>query len=1257
MSLLLENFQQITTQIENFNTELAKSQQRIDAINAMYSEDIPARIENLKAQLVKIDEYRLKVEGFKKLAQDNLTSMNLPTIEAPEGYRINLNRLRKWAMMIAPYTPDDPYAKRVYLVACCDLNFLDQKDREFRERINELENDQSVGAYDLLKKEEQARQEILERYKQFVTGSEMSLFASLVKDANDAYYYTEAPARYPDVSREPDVWVPGAIGFKLGLAEEFKDITARIFGTYYDTKRDEILIPLEDIPTDREFAITVSCIPARSKMNLMDAGIRNLAFRMLDRSPACSRRVILLDGLRLNSVLAGGLKALEGSYCLSELPRNSEQIEAQLEELMSSFNDIDEALEDCDSVIEYNRINSEGKQLPRTLVVAVGWPEAFTGKAGEYMKRIVTNYERYGVSFIIARIAAKFERNFGLSEYTGENAVYIEMTGSETTITRGSVEPSSFRWYGFKHVLGEEYVKALRAQKSGNNGLGNIYTERVNLEDLPKYARGNKSVSVPCGVNSKDELKSIEFNNENFAAYLMGASGSGKSTLLHTIITGIIAKYHPDDVELWLADFKMSEFSQYINPMPPHIKYILLDESSELVFDLIDKLTEKMMERQRYFMKNRNVKNVGDVSSKVYMPVIFVILDEFSIMSQAVSENESYKLKLQNLLAKGRALGIKFIFASQTYSKGVLGLTGTAKEQIQLRLAMKNSSDEVALTLDLASSAKTDQVKSWMEALPPHYVLSKYREGEEIKVERLKVLYFPGRESEAMAPQRRLIEKIQSGLHKVSIKEYNPDDPSSYVDKEPVVVDGNSYMAFKKQQTVENLEAYRKENADRISSEDRILLPGVPRRMSNLKAFTLSQESRENVLMIARSAETAPAMSVVASLMKEYAAQGGKVRVWAYQKNRLYMSYRDEFNNYSVFEGISDVCAAISNLCDRIAAKRSGDELIIMLGMEQLCGDFGLMDRKNAPTVSDECLELLAQVNSGTTGNGKPGRTGEETGKADKAGAETGKKHNKQEEIKVKPAAAVNNQQGRNSSALLSVEGIMALTNTFWGRDAAKSEDEEETENQEVQDTDNVVYEDHYEEFEEECNIDELTDRRIDEGWTTDEISEEYNKLYEQFCREKGYLNGTEGREEDAEEANEEGTEEAVEESPEENSAESDEEENDIYADYSYAAGSDLIYLIKQGSRFGYHFAAVLNNVSDIKATGFSSEFFRHKLAFTLGPEDSSILFGSKIASKLPDRICEYSDGLEHFSFRPFIHENINWDGWQLNENGDAESM
>jgi hypothetical protein len=83
--------------------------------------------------------------------------------------------------------------------------------------------------------------------------------------------------------------------------------------------------------------------------------------------------------------------------------------------------------------------------------------------------------------------------------------------------------------------------------------------------------------------------------------------------LLHTIITGLLRQYHPDDVELWLADFKMGEFSQYINPMPPHIKYILLDESAELVYDFVELLTKELLRRKQYFSLHPELKKLEAV--------------------------------------------------------------------------------------------------------------------------------------------------------------------------------------------------------------------------------------------------------------------------------------------------------------------------------------------------------------------------------------------------------------------------------------------------------------------------------------------------------------------------------------------------------------------------------------------------------------------------------------------------------------------
>ncbi len=1189
MSTLLEMYDEIYRQVKAVSEQMAGIDASIARITDRNSNEIPVRIDNLKKQLERIDEYMLKIEGFRQLAEKNLSSKNVLTIEAPPGYRVNLNRLRQWAMRIDPMiqddptTPDDPYAQRVYAVAQCDLCFLGRKKQEFEQRIQELEADMSRGATETIRELEEKKRGLGDRLRGYVEGEQMSRFLMEVKAANQAFLYEDCPAVYKDPETEPDTWVPGAYGVSLGIEGELQKRLKDSLGIFYDDKAGQIFFPAEEMYTGREFAMTVACVPARSRMNEMDAGIRNLIFQFIDKSPACSRKVYIVDGLRQNSLLAGSLRQLEGTFALEPIPRNQEQILTTLEGLVASFNDIDEILDTYDSVAEYNREAVKEKQLPRSLVVFVGWPGAFEGQANTYLKKIVSNFERYGISFIAVKISAKVDSDFGLSEYIGEDVIRVEMTGGDTRIAFGNEESRKFTWYPFKHRLTERYVESVEEHQVESSALGTVYTRRVDMEEIPPYVRGKKSISVPYGVDSQDAVHNISFDNENFASYLMGASGSGKSTLLHTIITGILRDYHPDDVELWLADFKMSEFAQYIDPMPPHVKYILLDESPELVYDLLDQLTEKMMERQRFFMEHRDMKKVENVPRDIYMPVIFVILDEFSIMSQSVSESETYKLKLQNLLAKGRALGIKFIFSSQTFTKGIAGLTQTAKDQIQTRIAMKNSYSEINETLEVSSGQRTEQVKNWMEALPPHFALSKYRDGDHVYIKRLQVMYFQGKGDEALAPQRAWIQKLNARMQPVTRAEYMVGGADSYVDKHPVIVDGNSYRAFGKDWIWKILENYRQEHSFDVSEEDVLMVLGTPRRMSQAEVLTVSNESRENLLLLARGAEQACAMSLLLTTMKSFALQQGEVQVWAYSKNRLYRAYRDsQFADWRVSTTLGEICGEIRDLWERIQNKQMGSRLVVLIGMEQICSDFELIDFGGTESKKQGEKPAAQEIKELTV------RTKEEQEQLDQVLDVARATEEISDRIMEEGL-----EQGKSMDEIM--EEIDRVIKEYMRSHQGASENPEQIPKEQQEDAQGAE--------------------------TPDEIQAGTGEKWEN-------MEGQEPREEEAKEP-----------SPE---------------DGAYNAIEDFRYIVRQGSRFGYHFMLYLNQLADLKNTKLQQELFRHKLTFQLSANDSVELLGSKAASKLPERICLYSNALEQYSLRPFIHQGVSWDGWDLDENGEA---
>ena len=82
-----------------------------------------------------------------------------------------------------------------------------------------------------------------------------------------------------------------------------------------------------------------------------------------------------------------------------------------------------------------------------------------------------------------------------------------------------------------------------------------------------------------------------------------------------------------------------------------------------------------------------------------------------------------------------------------------------------------------------------------------------------------------------------------------------------------------------------------------------------------------------------------------------------------------------------------------------------------------------------------------------------------------------------------------------------------------------------------------------------------------------------------------------------------------------------------------------------------------LSNLSDLKMANLQVQLFRHKLAFQVSKDDSQALFSSsRTGSQLPEHVCQYDNTIDHYSFRPFIHQNVSWDGWDIDENGEASN-
>ncbi|MBR5265459.1 MAG: hypothetical protein IKV63_02475, partial [Clostridia bacterium] len=515
-------------------------------------------------QLEKIDEYMLKIKAFQDLATRNMKSLNVQTIDAPPGYRVNLNRLRNWAMMIDPTSSDDPYAQRIYVTARCDEFFLEKKKKEFTKKLEQLKNDRETGATEAIRQLELTIEENEAKLSAFADSAEMADLAYAVVNRNKLFWNETAPVEYANPAVSAVSTAPGAYALPLPFGERQKEKLRELMGKFYDDVNGRVLIPFE-LESEKEFILNITCTASRSKQ--LDKGLQNFILNQINGTEAGLRKVYLLDGMRYNSASIGSLKQIEDSFALGQIPRNPEQMTNLLEKMVSDLTDTDDLIEMCDSVVEYNRTAEKGKRLPLTTVILYGWPNSFSSRDKELLSRIMTNYERYGYSFITVSYVTseKQKGTLAMPEYALSNAVSISMLRKETKISFGEENEYRFTWYALGESLPESYGETLKSHKITKDAIGNEFPKRYPFsESWQNYARHYKKLELPVGIDGKDKEHTISFENENFAAYLMGASRSGKSTLIHTIIAGLVRNYHPDNLELWLADFKQLEFKRYI---------------------------------------------------------------------------------------------------------------------------------------------------------------------------------------------------------------------------------------------------------------------------------------------------------------------------------------------------------------------------------------------------------------------------------------------------------------------------------------------------------------------------------------------------------------------------------------------------------------------------------------------------------------------------------------------------------------------
>lgn len=361
------------------------------------------------------------------------------------------------------------------------------------------------------------------------------------------------------------------------------------------------------------------------------------------------------------------------------------------------------------TIDEYNRYAEEVAEPFRFLVVA-NFPTNFSEAAARRLMSIAASGPRCGV-FVLLSIDSEqpLPAGFSLPDLRNNATSFIwrkdrfvgrEGLTAEFPLVLDSPPPDETATR-ILHSIGRQAKNAGRVE---------VPFEAI-CPPSEEYWRSSAraGIDVPLGRSGATRLQAMKLGSGTSQHVLIaGKTGSGKSTLLHALITSIALRYSPDEIELYLVDFKQGvEFKTYAVHALPHARVVAIESDREFGLSVLEKLDAELRRRAELFRKVevQDLAGYRDAASDTPLPRIMLIVDEFQeFFTEDDRTAHDSALLLDRLVRQGRAFGIHILLGSQTLA-GAYSLARSTLGQMAVRIALQCSEADAHLILSEDNTA------------------------------------------------------------------------------------------------------------------------------------------------------------------------------------------------------------------------------------------------------------------------------------------------------------------------------------------------------------------------------------------------------------------------------------------------------------------------------------------------------------------------------------------------------------------------
>ncbi|MGN1338667.1 MAG: FtsK/SpoIIIE domain-containing protein [Oscillospiraceae bacterium] len=365
------------------------------------------------------------------------------------------------------------------------------------------------------------------------------------------------------------------------------------------------------------------------------------------------------------------------------------------------------------NIYEYNKDAGYNAE-PYQLIVIMDYPAALSDEALRLIEQIAQSGPKCGV-FIL--LFGSINQRRQLKNYSVTLADSLESYFPEMMFDSNDGRFSAvlkertyrFDWHPAEALSEEQREPVFNTLRAGIKSMEKVVIGIDRLKNAEASNSTAEGIRVPIGISGVNSVQYLSFGSGScHHALIAGIAGMGKSSLLHTIIYGCLQQYSPEELNIYLVDFKRGvEFKIYADYRIPHFRVISVESEREFGYNVLKAIDREQKIRADMF---KNFSGAGRIErineyrrNGGRMPRILVIMDEFHELFTRDDEiSRQSAVLMERIVRQGRAFGIHLILSSQSYAN-VSGLDKAVYDQMAVRMVMKCSADDANMLLENGS--------------------------------------------------------------------------------------------------------------------------------------------------------------------------------------------------------------------------------------------------------------------------------------------------------------------------------------------------------------------------------------------------------------------------------------------------------------------------------------------------------------------------------------------------------------------------